>query len=187
MAFKFILKILGSCTGNSLNQGAFSPCLSIHCYTVAKYCQALCILLDYSIPGFPGLWYLLILLNSCPLCECCHLTISSSAAPFCLQSFPASGSFPMSQCFASGGQSIEASASLLPINIQDWFALGLTGLISMLSKGLYRVCSGTTTWKHEFIWCSAFIDPTLTSIYDYWKNHSFDYTDLCWQSDVSAF
>ena len=187
MAFKFILKILGSCTGNSLNQWAFSPCLSIHCYTVAKYCQALCSLLDYSIPGFPGLWYLLILLNSCPLCECCHLTISSSAAPFCLQSFPASGSFPMSQCFASGGQSIEASASLLPINIQDWFALGLTGLISMLSKGLYRVCSGTTTWKHEFIWCSAFIDPTLTSIYDYWKNHSFDYTGFCGQSDVSAF
>ena len=76
--------------------------------------------------------------NSCPLSQCCYLTISSSAALFssCLQSFPASGSFPMSWLFTSGGQSIGASASVLPMNIQDWSPFGLTSLISLLSKGL---------------------------------------------------
>ena len=84
----------------------------------------------------------------------CHPTISSSVVPFsfCLQSFPASGSFQMSQFFASGGQriAVSASASILPMNIQDWFPLGLTGLISLLSKGLSRVFSSTTIWKHQF-------------------------------------
>ena len=81
--------------------------------------------------------------NSCPSSQWCHPTISSSVIPFssCLQSFPASGSFPMSRLFASGGQSIgvSASASVLPMNIQDWFPLGLTGWISLQSKGLSRV------------------------------------------------
>ena len=90
--------------------------------------------------------------NSCPLSRWCHPTISSSVAPFssCLQSFPASGSFPVSQLFASGGQSIEvsASASVLPMNIQDWFPLGLTGLISLLSKGFSRVFSSITVQRH---------------------------------------
>ena len=79
--------------------------------------------------------------------------ISSSVTPFsCLQSFPASGSFPMSQFFASGGQSIgvSASASVLLMNIQDWFPLGLTDLISLLSKGLSKILSSTTVWKHQF-------------------------------------
>ena len=82
----------------------------------------------------------------------CHPTISSSVAffSFCLQSFPASGSFPMSQLFASGGQSIGASASILPMNIQDWFRLGLIGLISLQFKGLSRVFSNTTVQKHQF-------------------------------------
>ena len=90
--------------------------------------------------------------NSCPLSQWCYPTMSSSAAPFssCPQSFPASGSFPMSQLFPSGGQSIGASASVLPVNIQGWFPLGLTGLISLLSKGLSRVLSNTTIWKHQF-------------------------------------
>ena len=81
-----------------------------------------------------------------------HPTISSSVVPFssCLQSFPASGSFPLSQFFVSGGQSIGASASVLPVNIQDWFPLGLTGLISLQSKGLLRVFSNTTIQKHQF-------------------------------------
>ena len=83
----------------------------------------------------------------------CHPTISTSVVPFssCLRSFPASGSFPRSQFFVSGGQSIEISAlaSVLPINIQDWFPLGLTGLISLLSMGLSRVFTGTTVWNHE--------------------------------------
>ena len=89
--------------------------------------------------------------NSCPLSWWCHTTISS---PFtsCLQSFPASGFFPMSQLFASGSQSIgaSASASVLPVNIQDWFPLGLTGLISLQSRGLSRVFSSTTFQKHQF-------------------------------------
>ena len=94
--------------------------------------------------------------NSCPLNRWCHPTISSSVVPFssCLQSFPASGSFPMSQFLASGGQSIGASASasalVLPMNIQDWFSLGLTGLISLQSKGLLRVFSNTTAQKYQF-------------------------------------
>ena len=86
--------------------------------------------------------------NSCPLSWWCHLTISFSIVTFyfCLQSFPASGSFPMSRFFASSGQSIgvSASASVLPVNIQDWFPLGRTGLICLKSKGLSRVFSNTT-------------------------------------------
>ena len=86
--------------------------------------------------------------NSCPLSQWCHPAISSSVVPFssCLQSFPASGSFPRSQFFTSGGQSIgvAASASVLPMNIQDWFPLGLTELISLQSKGLSRVFSNIT-------------------------------------------
>ena len=92
------------------------------------------------------------LLNSCPLSRWCHPTISSSVVTFssCLQSFPASGSFPVSQLFASGGQSTGASVSILPMNIQDWFPLGWTGWISLQSKGLSRVFSNTTVQKHQF-------------------------------------
>ena len=180
--------------------------------------------------------------NSCPLNWWCHPTISSSVVPFSslLQSFPASGSFPMSQLFVSGGQSIgvSASASVLPMNIQGWFPLGFTDLI-LLSKGLSTIFSSTTVWKHQFfsiqpsLWSNFHIctwggqstgvsalasvlpkttqdwspleywldllavqktpksllqchsksmhslvlsfpySPTLTSIHDYWKNHSF--------------
>ena len=92
--------------------------------------------------------------NSCPLSRWCHPTILSSVISFssCLQSFPASGSFLISQLFTSGGQRIEASASasVLPVNMQGWFPLGLTGLISMLSKGLSRVFSNTTVRRHQF-------------------------------------
>ena len=92
--------------------------------------------------------------NSCPLSQWCHPTISSCVIPFtsCLQSFPASGSFSKSQFFTSGGQSIGAlaSASVLPMNIQDWFPLGLTSWISLQSKGLLRVSSNTTVQKHQF-------------------------------------
>ena len=89
--------------------------------------------------------------NSCPLSWWFHPTISSFVAPFsCLQSFPVSGSFPMSQLFTSGGQSIGASTLVFPMNIQSWFPLGLTGLISLLSKGLSRVFSSTTVLKHQF-------------------------------------
>ena len=112
--------------------------------------------------------------NSCPLRQWCHPTISSSVVPFssCLQSFPASRFFPMSQFFTSGGQSIGASASVLPVNIQDWLPLGLTGLISLQSKGLSRVFPQFTSINSLAL--SFLYDPT-----DYWKNHSFDYTELC--------
>ena len=88
--------------------------------------------------------------NSCPLSQWCHPTISSSVVPLssCLLSFPASGSFQMSQFIASGGQSIGASASVLPMNTQGWFPLGLTDLI-LQSKGFSRVFSSTTVWKHQ--------------------------------------
>ena len=109
--------------------------------------------------------------NSCPLSRWCHPTISSSVVPFssCLQSFPASGSFQMSQFFTSGGQNIgvSASASVLPRNIQDWFPLGLTGLISLKSKGLSRVFTNTTIQKHQFfgaqlsLWSYSYIHTWL--------------------------
>ena len=92
--------------------------------------------------------------HSCPLSWWCHPTISSSVTPFfsCLQFSPISGSFPMSQFFTSGGQSIGASASalVLPMNIKGWFPFGWTGLISLQSKGPSRVFSSTIVWKHQF-------------------------------------
>ena len=117
--------------------------------------------------------------NSCPLSGWCHPTISSSVVPFssCLRSFSASESFPMSQIFKWGGQStgVSASASLLPMNTQDWSPLGWTGWISLQSKGLSRIFSNTTVQKHQFVSTQlSFYSPTLTSIRDYWKNQSFD-------------
>ena len=99
------------------------------------------------------------------------ITSSATLFTFCLQSFPASGSF-VSWLFTSGDQNIgaSASASVLPINIQGLFPLELTGLISLLSSGLSRVSSSTTIQKHLGLLCN----PTLTSVHDYWKNHSFD-------------
>ena len=90
--------------------------------------------------------------NSCSLSRWYHPTISSSVVPFsfCLQSLPASGSFPVSQIFTSGGQSTGALASVLSVNSQGWFPLGLTGWISLQSKGLSRVFSNTTVQKHQF-------------------------------------
>ena len=116
-----------------------------------------------------------------------HPTIIILCHPLLLQSFPASGSFPMSQFFISGGQRFgaSASASILPMNIQDWFLSGLIGLISLQSKVLSRVFSKTTLQKRQ----SFGTQPSLWSnshIHDYLKNHSFDYMDLCWQSNVSV-
>ena len=116
--------------------------------------------------------------NSCPLTWWCHPTISSSVVPFssCLQSFPASGSFPMSHFFTSGGQSIgvSASASVLPVNIQDWFPLGLTDWGSLQSKGLSKSLLQHHSSKALILLCSSFFSPTLTFIHDCWKNHSLD-------------
>ena len=129
--------------------------------------------------------------NSCLWSQWCHPTILSFVTHFssCPQSFPASESFPASQLFASGGQSIGVSAlaKILPINIQGWFPSGLTSLISLQSKGLSRVFSSTTIWKHQFF--SA--QPSLWSNFHIpiWplEKHSFDYTNICQQSYVPAF
>ena len=125
------------------------------CCSVAKSCPALCdphgLQQARLLCPSPSLR---VCSNSCPLSQWHHPTISSSVIPFssCLQSFPVSGSFPMSQLFISGGQSIgaSASASILPVNIQDWLPLGLTGLITLQSKRLSRVFSNTTVQKHQF-------------------------------------
>ena len=131
--------------------------------------------------------------NSCPSNKWCHPTISSSVIPFssCLQSFPPSGTFPMSQFFTSGHQSIgvSTSASVLPMNIQDWFPLGFTGWISLQSKGPRDSEESSLTLPNKSINSSALsflYSPSLTPIHDHWKNHSLDEMDLCWQSNVSA-
>ena len=144
--------------------------------------------MDFCMPGynklsitnsqnFLKLMSIELLMPSNPLILC-HLRLLPPS------SFPASGSFPVSQFFASGGQNIGASASVsvLPMNIQDWFPLGWTGWISLQSKGL----SNTTVQKHQFfsaqlpLWSKSHIHTW------YWKNHSFDQTDFCRQSNVSA-
>ena len=115
--------------------------------------------------------------NSCPLRPWCHSTISSSVVPFssCFQSFPALRYFLMIRPFASGGQNIGASASalVLPLKIQDWFSLGLTGLISLQSKGLKFYPTPQFKSINSLV-RSLLYGPALTSIQDYWKNHSFD-------------
>ena len=129
--------------------------------------------------------------NSHPLNQWCYLTILSFATlfSFCLQSFPASGSFPMSRLFASGDQSTgaSASASVLPMNIQDWFPLGWAGFISLQSKGLSRVFSITQSQSINSLALNLLYHPTFTSIQHYGKNHSFDYMELWRQSDVFVF
>ena len=130
--------------------------------------------------------------NSCPSSRWCHPAISSSVVPFssCPQSLPASRSFPMSQLFAWGGQSIgvSASASVLPMNTQDWSPLG-DGLVgSPCSPRDSQESFPTPQFKSiNFLVLSFLHSPNLTSIHDHWKNHSLDEIDLCWQSNVSAF
>ena len=117
--------------------------------------------------------------NSCPLSWWCHPSISSSVVPFSshLQSSPASESLQMSQFFTLGGQStgVSASASVLPMDIQDWFPLGWTGWISLQFKSI-----NSSTFSYLY-------SPSLTSIRNYWKNHSFYQKVLWWWSNVSAF
>ena len=130
--------------------------------------------------------------NSCPLNRWRHLTISSAVIPFSprFQSFPVLGSFPMSQFFTPSGQGIGASpsASVLPMNVQDWLPVGWTGWISLQSKGLSQESSPTAEFKniHSSV-LSLLYGLALTSVPGYWKNHSFDSAELCWQSNVSAF
>ena len=147
----------------------FQKCLCC-CCSVAWSCRTLCDPINFSIPGFPVLHYLPEFAQThvhwadVPSGHLTHCLISFSSCP---QSFPASGSFPVSQLFTSGGKRIRASASVLPMNIQDWFPLRLTGLITLLSKGLSRVFSSTTVWKHQFfgaqpsLWSNSHIHTWL--------------------------
>ena len=127
----------------------------------------------------------------CPLSWWCHPTISSFVVPFssCLQSFPASGPFLMSWLFASGDQSIgaSASASVLPVNVQGLFPLGRTGLISLQSKRLSRVFSNSKFESINFSALNLPYGPALTFVPSYWKSHDFEYMHICQQNDVSAF
>ena len=127
--------------------------LAFCCCSVAKSCLTFCDPWTTAHQASLSFTTHRVCLNSCLLSGWCHPTISSSVIPFssCLQSFPA-GSFLGSQFFASGGQSIgvSASASVLPLNVQDWFPLGWTGWIALQSKGLSIVFSNTTVEKHQF-------------------------------------
>ena len=139
----------------------------------------LCDPMNCSMPGFPVHHQLPeTCSNSCPSSQWCHPTISSSVICFSsrLQPFPASGSFQMSQLFASGGQSIGVSVSalVLPMNTQDWSPLGWTGWISLQSKGLSRVFSTPQFKSINSSVLSFLYSPTFICIHDYWKNHSLD-------------
>ena len=124
--------------------------------------------------------------NSCPLLQWYYPAISFSVAPFssCPQSSPASGSFPMSWLFTSGGQRIGASALVLPMSIQGWFPVGLTGWISLLSRDSWEASPALQFESINSLVLSLLYDPVFTSIPDHWKNHSFDYMDLCLQSGI---
>ena len=162
---------------------------SVQFSSVTLFCPTLCDPVDCRMPGLP-------LHHQLPESTQTHVhwisdAISSSIFPFssCPQSFPASGFFQMSQLFISGGQSIgvSASTSVLPMNIHDWFPLEwLVG--TPCSPRDSQEFSPTPQFKSINSSALSFLySPTLTSIHDYWKNHSLDYTDLCWQSNASAF
>ena len=152
---------------------------SVHFSSVTQPCLTLCDPMNRSTPGLPIHHQLQEFTQTYV-----HWVgdaiqpISSSVVPFssCPQSLPASGSFPMSQLFTCGGQSIGVSASTsgLPTNTQDWSLLGWTGWIFLQSKGLWRVFSNTTVQKYQFFGAQLFHHPALTSIHDHWKNHSLD-------------
>ena len=128
--------------------------------------------------------------DSCTMSWGCYLTISSSVAPvsFCPQSFPASGSFPMSWLLTSGDQSIGASASassVLPVHVQGWFPWMIWSPCS--SRDSQEFSPAPQFKSINSLMLSLLYGSGFTSVHDYWRNHSFDYTDLCQQSDISAF
>ena len=176
-------------TGVSCIAGRFFPSLatrqahnsiSVQFSSVSQLCPTLCDPMNLSTPGLPVHHQLP---NACLWSWWCHPTISSSVIPFssCPQSFPASGFFPMTQFFTLHGQSIgvSASASVLPMNTRDWFPCSPSDFQGFSPTPQFKsINSSVLSFLHR---------PTLTSIHDHWKNHSFDWTDLCWQSNVYAF
>ena len=158
------------------NQSELEICC---CCSVAQSWPTLCNPMECSTPGFPVFHYLpRVCSNACPLSRWCHPVISSSVVPFssCLQSFPESGSFPVVWLFASGGQSIGASASVsvLLMNIQGWFPLGFTGLIPCSPRDPEESSPAPEFKLINSLALSFLYGPVLTSIHGYWKNHSFD-------------
>ena len=162
------------------------------CCSVAKSCPTLCDPMGFSIPGSPspslspGVYS-----NSCPLSQWCHPNISSCVAPSpAFNLFPASGSFPVRELLTSGGQRIKASVKVLPRNIQDWFPLGLTSLIALLSKGLSGVFSSTTVWKHQFfstqasLWFNSHIHTWLLEKPKLWL---YDFGVLAREDERTSF
>ena len=164
----------------STNQSVWFYC----CCSVNQSCLALCDPMDCRMPGFPVLHHLLELAQTHVQSQWCHPTVSSSVIPFsaCLKSFPASGSFPVSHLFTSGGQNIGASASALVLPNEylglisfriDWFDL-LTVQETLKSLLQHHNLKCISSLALSLLYC-----PALTSIHDYWKNHSLDYRDLC--------
>ena len=154
---------------------------SVQVSSVAQSCPTLCDPVDCSMPGFSVHHQFLELAQTHvhqvgDAIQPSHPLSSLSPPAFNLSQHQSLFHIKKSQFFTSGGQStgVSASASLLLMNIQDWFPLGLTGLISLQSKGLSRVLSTATVQKHQFFGTQIFCGPTLTLIHDYWKNHSFD-------------
>ena len=160
--------------------------------SVAQLCLTLCDPMDCSTPGLP-------VHHQLPEFTEIHVhCVSDAIQPSHPLSSPSLPSFTLSQhqgLFQWVGSlhqvakvlEFQLSASVLPMNIQDWFPLGWTGWISLQSKGLSRVFSNSTVQNYQFLRLSFLYCPTLTSIRDYWKNHSFGYMGLCWQSNVFAF
>ena len=158
---------------------------------MAQLCPNLCNPMDCSTPGLPVLAISQSFPKFMSIDQWCHPAISSSDVLFFfyLQSFPASGTFPRSQLFTSDYQNTGASgwASLFPLSIHGWFLLRLTSVISLLSQGLSGVFSSTTLRRRRFFGILPSLWPSSHNLYEHWEDHSLDYIDYNWQSDVSAF
>ena len=145
--------------------------------------------MDCSLPGFPVLHYLLKFAQIHVHWASDAIPFSNTLSPLLLSSIFPSITVFSNQFFTLFGQNIgaSASASVLPMYIQGWFPLEFTDLISLLFKGLSRIFFSTTVWRHQFFGDQLRCGPTLTSIHDIWKNHTFNYVDIFQGSDVSAF
>ena len=156
---------------------------SVQFSSVAQSCLTLCDPMNHSTPGFLVHHQLPESTQTNVHWQWCHPTIWSSVIPFfsCPQPSPASGSFPVSHFFTAGGQSIgaSASASVLPVNIQGWFPLGLTGLISLLSKGFSRIFSAPQFKSMSSLALGLLHGLSLTSEHDCLESHSFGYMEFC--------
>ena len=174
------MQIINQVNGNSLITCSRGECIVVQSLSHVRFCVAPWIAACQPSLSFTISWSLLRLMYIETMMPSNHLILCHS--PLLLPSiFLSIRVFSMSQFFASSGQSIGASASAtdLPVNIQGWFPWGLTGLILLRDSQEY---SPVSVFRHSLLY-----GPLLTSIHDYWKNHSFDCTDLCWQIDVSAF